>query len=132
VTVTGSIHGTFPALIRAVFNQPAAKGLTSIGLVTGKSPGLGIASFAVNATLVGPPEARHYDEREAQMVASLRLNDGNMLNSSVDSMNTLDIATANAGATQDDGSVVYQLMGMAAGSVASATTPDVVHFAGTY
>lgn len=128
VSVNGAINGTFPALLRMIYNQPAAPDITSFAVVTEKTPGLGIASFAINASIAGQPEARHYDEREAQMVASLKMADGRVMNSTVDSMNTLDLATTGDATAQLDKSLLYQPTGSAAGTVASPDNPDTVHF----
>ena len=128
VTATGSVTGTFPALLRVIYNQPGAPQITSFGVVTAQSPGLGIASFAINASLAGQPEPRHYNEREAQMVASLKMAGGQVLSSTIDSMNSLDLATTGDAITEDDGSQLFQPSGSATGTVVSLDTPDTVHF----
>lgn len=116
---SGTVNGTFKTSVRCVFNAPGALGFTKVNLISPKSPGAGIYTFGMSATILGAPAVGHWGEREAQISASMRLVDDTFLASDVNSQNRIDITKVGGTVAQDDGSIVFEVHGTAAGTVSS-------------
>ncbi len=132
VNASGVAVGTFPAYLLVVYDLPSAYGFTTVSLLTGKDPGLGINSFAYHAAFVGEPGVRHYDEDEAQITSSVVFEDGRQYVSNVNSDNRLDIAGISSDTLQPDSSDVFQIGGTAAGSADSSESGDAFYFTATF
>ena len=129
VIASGKANGTFKAVLLAVWNKPSAQGLTKFTLIGKPDKAVGVNTFALDATIVDlPKKDKTYDERAAQISASMELASGSLLDSNINSKNTIYITEVGALVGNDDGSAGVPLHGKVEGSVLSVDNGDFVQF----